>query len=123
MFFWHFKLRPEVPIGAGSNPGSPFNSVKNAGSAAKLVTVDRNALTATQRSEIQHPFLTLVEVGTDLNQSRYLDPVLEALVKQELAEGSKECEVFPSSPTANPSLTLVALALHLANHLQQDLEG
>ena len=32
-----------------------------------------------------------------------------------------DLSVFPSSPTANPSLTLVALALRLAEHIQQNL--
>ena len=93
VYFWHFKLRPEEPINDASRPGSKFNSTSNAGSAAKLVTWDNNALTATQISEVNHPFLTLVEVGTDLNQSRYLDPDLEQLLQQEIAEGSKEGEV------------------------------
>ena len=93
VYFWHFKLRPEVPTSPASRPGSRFNSASNAGSAAKLVTWDNNALTATQISEVNNPFLTLVEVGTDLNQSRYLDPDLEQLLQQEIAEGSKEGEV------------------------------
>lgn len=93
VYFWHFKLRPEVPIGPDSRPGSPFNSATNAGAAAKLVTLDSNVFTATLRSQIQYPFLTLVEVGTDLNQSRYLDPDLEDLLRVEIAEGSKEGEI------------------------------
>ena len=93
VYFWHFKLRPEVPTVPDSRPGSPFNSATNAGSAAKLVTLDRNVFMATNRSQIQHPFLTLVEVGTDLNQSRYLDKDLEDLLRDEIAEGSKEGEI------------------------------
>ncbi|MEM9274088.1 MAG: GMC oxidoreductase [Cyanobacteria bacterium P01_F01_bin.143] len=110
VYFWHFKLRPEVPINAASRPGSKFNSTDNAGSAAKLVTWDNNALTATQLSEIDHPFLTLVEVGTDLNQSRYLDPDLEQLLPQEIAEGSKEGEVvfLLNSPLQNGSTVQVS---------------
>lgn len=93
VYFWHFKLRPETPTVPNSRPGSPFNSTANAGSAAKLVTLDRNVFTATEREEIQHPFLTLVEVGTDLNQSRYLDTDLEEVLQVELANGSKEGEI------------------------------
>ena len=91
VYFWHFKLRPQDPTNPST--GSPFNSTTNSGAAAKLVTLDTNALTETDRAAIQHPFLTLVEVGTDLNQSRYLDSDLEDLLQTELAEGSKEGEV------------------------------
>ncbi|MEO1006909.1 MAG: hypothetical protein AAFW67_13950, partial [Cyanobacteria bacterium J06638_38] len=83
VFFWHFKLRPN----------SQFNSTDNSGFAAKLVTFDNAAFTADELSGIQNPFLTLIEVGTDLNQSRYLDLDLEELLQQEIAEGSKEGEV------------------------------
>ena len=92
VYFWHFKLRPQVPTVPTSRPGSPFNSTTNSGSAAKLVTLDSN-FEAPDPSAVQHPFLTLVEVGTDLNQSRYLDSDLEDLLQKELAEGSKEGEV------------------------------
>ena len=56
------------------------------------MTLDSN-FDAPDPSAVQHPFLTLVEVGTDLNQSRYLDSDLEDLLQKELAEGSKEGEV------------------------------
>ncbi len=83
VFFWHFKLpRP-----------SQFNSDNNFGNAAKVVAFDHEYLEVTNVHEIEHPFLTLVEVGTDLNQSRYLDSELENLLVQELKDGSKECEV------------------------------
>lgn len=38
-------------------------------------------------------FLTLIEIGTDLNQSRYLDTDIEEVLRKEIAEGSKESEV------------------------------
>jgi glycine/D-amino acid oxidase-like deaminating enzyme len=93
VFFWHFKLRPEVPTVDDSRAGSRFNSVTNAGAAAKLIALDSNVFTATARDQVQHPFLTLVEVGTDLNQGRYLDDEFEAILLRELAEGSKEGEI------------------------------
>ena len=97
VYFWHFKLKS----------GSPFNSASNRGSAAKLVVLDDNFDTA-QQSQIQHPYLTLIEVGTDLNQSRYLDPDLERLLQTEL-QGSKECEVvfLLNSPLQNGSTVRV----------------
>lgn len=111
VYFWHFKLRP-LPDGEDpTNPttGSRFNSTTNSGDAAKLVTLDSN-FNARDRSAVQNPFLTLVEVGTDLNQSRYLDSDLEELLQRELADGSKEGEVvfLLNSPLQDSSSIRVA---------------
>jgi choline dehydrogenase-like flavoprotein len=46
--------------------------------------------------------------------------VVDTNLQVEKAEGLFVCDnsVFPTSPAANPSLTLAALALRLADHLR-----
>jgi choline dehydrogenase-like flavoprotein len=34
-----------------------------------------------------------------------------------------DLSIFPTSPAANPSLTVVALAIRLAEHLRKKLKG
>jgi choline dehydrogenase-like flavoprotein len=67
---------------------------------------------------VAHEVGTL-RMGTDPN-SQYLDGVVDPDLKVNGYTNLFACDlsVFPSSPAANPTLTLAALALRLARHIQ-----
>ena len=77
------------------------------------LTPDRGGI-----GSVAHEVGTL-RMGTDPN-SQYLDGVVNPDLKLVGYTNLFACDlsVFPSSPAANPTLTLAALALRLARHIR-----